>query len=325
VFGPYPNPFFEESRNTPLTLTCSDTRETVAPVLTSFNIVSPGLIDSQGIVREVVVEFAVTETGSGIEPSRTPTVYATETGFRSVSAKSELIGAGLYRATMKLPYSFGGFGGIYFSVYGLIDNHLNFNGYSTADLQAMGFGYYVQTTMSNTPHIQSAQFKMEDKGLTTLYGYNFGGESTNTVVEYSYDLEDESTYVSATQVEFRSNTGIVFRRPETSDPFKVRVTKNGVVSNVFSVIPTEPWLGSVAINSVVQKIILILNLSERPLLIQPNKLYFIIQLLTEIQTNVDITQLEPILQILKSRPTPQLQSILQLRQILLLQLNQVLI
>ncbi|KAF2072542.1 hypothetical protein CYY_006139 [Polysphondylium violaceum] len=324
VFAPYPNPFFTESKNIKLYVGCSDTRETVAPVLTSFNIVTPAPVDVSGIVREVVVEFAVTETGSGIEPSRTPTVYATEAGFRSVSAKSELIGAGLYRATVKLPYGFGLSSGVYFSVYGLIDNHLNFNGYSTSDLQTMGYGYSINTTSSFTPSIQNAQYKIESNRLVTLFGYNFGSETANTLIEYS-STEANAPFVVAPRIDLLTNSVLTFLRPATKDSFLVRVTKNGLVSNIYTIVPTQPWLGYIekGVDPNLKNILLILQLTEKPLLIQPNKLSLIIQFVSQLIDSAEIEHLGTLLEMLKSRPTPQLRVILQLRQICMAKLDEI--
>ncbi|KAF2068364.1 hypothetical protein CYY_010311, partial [Polysphondylium violaceum] len=319
IFGSYPNPIFDSSKNTPVTFTCSDTRETVAPVLTSFNIITPSPVDITAAQREVVVEFAVTETGSGIEPSRTPTVYATEAGFRSVSAKSELIGAGLYRATVKLPYGFGTASSIYFSVYGLIDNHLNFNGYSTADLQTMGFGYFIETLKTFTPLINGGEHKIDDEGTTTISGFNLGNIAAGDVVKVEYTLGSLTGFISAVPT-VSSNTLISFVRPTTFSQFKVRVTKNGLVSNVFVITPIKPSVEVPAIDPNVQKILMILQLIEQPLLIQSNKLVMVVKLITELQIKTDITQLEIILNNLKARPTPELQAILQLRAILLQEL-----
>jgi len=330
VYGPFPNPFFDEIRNVPLTVTCSMDQDTVAPTLTSFNLITPGPIQVTDVSRKVVIEFTITETGSGLEPSRTPTVYATELGLRTITVKSELIDANsnLYRATFdKIPYGFGSSGGIYFSIYGIIDNHLNFNGYSSSDLQSMGFSYYVPTTRSFSPWIQSAQHKTEDLGFTTVSGFNLDG--TNVVVEYSDSIESNAIFTPINTILFKTNTVLTFNRDVTNEPFSLRITKDGIQSNIFIVEPTQNWLnnGIGVVQKDIQTIVLLLNLIENPLLIQPSKLELIIQLLIDLQTkSIDdnlITQIGSILPILRARPTPQLSTIIQLRSLLVGELESI--
>ncbi|KAF2074813.1 hypothetical protein CYY_003877 [Polysphondylium violaceum] len=313
VYAPYPNPFFNESINAPLAITCSGTRETVAPILTSFVINTAIPLDVSAEIRNVVIDFTVTDTDSGIDEFRTPTVYASEPGFRYVSSKSVFISTGVYRATVSLPYGFGAFGGVYFSIYGIIDNHLNFNGYSTADLQSLGFANSINTTLNFTPFITNASFSVE-YNLLTVKGFSFGSDG---IIEYTTNLNPDAVFYQNTQTQFRSSNLIAVRRSFNTEPFKIRINKNGVISNTIIVEPVLPWLPNVLTNEAVQRMLLILQLIEQPLIIQPNKLAHILQLVTSLETNADIPQLETILQILKSRPTPQLQAILQLRQIII--------
>ncbi|KAF2069099.1 hypothetical protein CYY_009583, partial [Polysphondylium violaceum] len=112
--------------------------ENILPTLTSFTTV-------KGAKNSITFKFSTTDLGSGISTRHNPYVFVQ--GFSSLFQKVDSVLVSNtstvfnYEATVTLDYSLT-YHGCLFSVYGIVDNHLNLNGYSALDLKAAGFPYY---------------------------------------------------------------------------------------------------------------------------------------------------------------------------------------
>jgi len=235
----YLDPIIDATKNV-LNIICSDTPENVPPTLTTFVIKTVGPIDVSLPNQYVDVEFIVQDNDSGIDENRPPTVYVSAASFAIASARSVSQGSGVFTARVPIPYGMGLNGGIYFSVYGIIDYHLNFNGYSSSDLQTMSQDYHIATFTTFSPTIFEASYRSE-YGPITLTGSNFGLDPVITRAQYTKSLSSTQWY-STTTFGWKSNNYLTFKLNNFTEPFKVRVTKDGQLSNEFIVYPILPFL-----------------------------------------------------------------------------------
>ncbi|GAM23341.1 hypothetical protein SAMD00019534_065160 [Acytostelium subglobosum LB1] len=124
----------------------------VTPPSISDFLITPSTIDTLSPNRTIHVTFTVNDTDSGISSSHVPTVYITSSTMQVVSAKAMVktnLAAAIattssssvsYTSTLTLPFGFGYGNNITVSIYGLVDNALNLNGYSSFDLEKMSNG-----------------------------------------------------------------------------------------------------------------------------------------------------------------------------------------
>jgi len=242
TYNPYMNPLTNEFSNSGLSVTCTQTNDLIQPSLLSFSILNASSIDVSLENRNVVIEFKISDDVAGIDPDKSgPIVYAEEYGFKSLlSARSVIIDkvALIYRATIELPYGYGLSRGVYFSIYGIVDNSLNLNGYSTDKLRKAGFDYKITTTTTYTPLIKSTNtiFKKDKGGTVTLFGTNFGIDSSNTILEYTSTTETDD-WTTVPSLTILSHSVITFSKGDTTVPFKIRITKRMAQSNVIVVTP----------------------------------------------------------------------------------------
>ncbi|KAF2068385.1 hypothetical protein CYY_010289, partial [Polysphondylium violaceum] len=237
TYTPFVDPFSSDLLDNGITIQCSEPDDASPPFLNTFNILN-GTIDTSLENRVVVVNFSTDDTD--IDYTRLPIVYAQEIGIVGpVAGVTTIVDqtAGLFRSHIHLPYQFGIIGGVYFSVYGFIDQKMNFNGYSHSDLKDQGFTSSIQTTTSFSPHIKSTQciFKTSS-GSVSIYGYNFGTDQSTTITEYTLTVNDDN-FQPITSYESLFNSMIIFNRSPSNEPFKVRITKQGTASNSFIVNP----------------------------------------------------------------------------------------
>eukprot|EP01133_Synstelium_polycarpum_P012978 gene12978-15254_t len=123
------------------------------PYLTSLTAtpeIDVGLMD-----RTVTVSFTVTDDGSGVNAKNNPhvyisTLYDEHVGAEafSVDFKGDTILQASYSCNITLPYGFGHFDQLFISVYGMFDNNLNTNGYSSLDLKS-SFQYKINRKYSS--------------------------------------------------------------------------------------------------------------------------------------------------------------------------------
>ncbi|KAF2078284.1 hypothetical protein CYY_000376 [Polysphondylium violaceum] len=233
TYFPYMNPFFDQDLNLKLSIVCGYPQDDQnPPYLTSFKIFNDTQVDVSKLNRQIFIQFNVKDDGSGLDYRRTPLVYASEVNFNNIVVVSELVdkSTGLYRASLNLPYGFGLFGDIHFSIYGLMDNQMNFKGYSTLDLKSGGFDYYVKTKTTFSPIITNNQaVLMNGYYYITIQGLNFG--TTNTTVQSTSSMTDDSSFTNIQPGinDFTTNSFICFTMNPYLLPLRFRVKKSDVL------------------------------------------------------------------------------------------------
>ncbi|GAM20831.1 hypothetical protein SAMD00019534_040060 [Acytostelium subglobosum LB1] len=167
----------------------TSTTDITPPVLESLELLTP-TVDVGSHLRRVEVRFKVRESGTGYSARHMPSVYLTGYIYETYKlVTTSMVQAGdLYTFTASgiPPYGFaaktsgavaGGSTLAFISVYGLVDNSQNINGYSTEDLpitpQVARTVEIVYTHI--TPILEGAEL---GKGVITVFGKNFGPNPT---------------------------------------------------------------------------------------------------------------------------------------------------
>ncbi|GAM20824.1 hypothetical protein SAMD00019534_039990 [Acytostelium subglobosum LB1] len=167
------------------------TTDITPPVLESLEVLTP-TVDVGSHLRNVEVRFTVRESGSGYSLRHIPSVYITgyifET-YKLATSESSMVQAGdLYTFTASgiPPYGFaaktsgavaGGSTLAFISVYGLVDNSQNINGYATEDLPVSP--QVARTVEIVYTHITPILERVElGQGVITVFGKNFGPNPT---------------------------------------------------------------------------------------------------------------------------------------------------
>ncbi|KAM9973737.1 hypothetical protein ACTFIW_010860 [Dictyostelium discoideum] len=238
------NPFikFLSSNQLRINITCPNgNNDNESPILNSFksSLVS---IDVGGFKenRTVVFEFTTSDSGSGISTRHNPLVYLSKPTSSRISCQSKLLsytnGQANYSCSIELPYGFGAHDALLISIYGIVDNQLNMNGYSSFDLKSLGFQYSLLSQFSDIPVLESTSSITNQASTLTIYGHKFGIDSSKVTLQVNYN---NGQGWKNTSVSFYA--GIVLITDSitpTSTPFYVRVIVNNIISNQIIVTPT---------------------------------------------------------------------------------------
>ncbi|KAN0032860.1 hypothetical protein ACTFIV_006792 [Dictyostelium citrinum] len=238
------NPFikFLLSNQLSINITCPNgNNDNESPVLNSFKS-SLASIDVGEFKenRVVVFNFSTSDSGSGISTRHNPFVYLSKPTSDRISCQSKLLsytnGLANYSCSIELPYGFGAHDALLLSIYGIVDNQLNMNGYSSFDLKSLGFQYYLPTSFSDKPVLESTSSITNQASTLTVYGHKFGIDSSKIILQVNYN---NGQGWKNTSVSFYA--GIVLITDSitpSSTPFYVRVIVNNVISNQILVTPT---------------------------------------------------------------------------------------
>ncbi|EGC35587.1 hypothetical protein DICPUDRAFT_33217 [Dictyostelium purpureum] len=244
---------FLDSPHLTLNITCPQAIvDNIPPVLTSF---SPSVDTIEvGVYkdfRNITFTFTTSDYESGISTRHIPVVYITAKNFDREDSKeiffdeqisqvaklsSYIYGVATYTCTIQLAYGYGSYQGILVSVYGIVDNQLNINGYSTTDLQSLGFQGTIKVTYSNNPVLDTTSAINSTGTSLTIYGHKFGIDSTKITLQVDYQ---NGQGWKNTPLSFFS--GIILMTNSitpTSTPFYVRVIVDDRISNSLLVVPT---------------------------------------------------------------------------------------
>ncbi|KAK5574611.1 hypothetical protein RB653_009864 [Dictyostelium firmibasis] len=212
------------------------------PVLTSFSSSAPSTIDVGEFKesRTVVFNFTTTDLLSGISSKHAPIVYLSRPSYEKVSCQSKLEsytnGLANYTCTIEIPYGFGSYEVLLISIYGIVDNQLNMNGYSSFDLKSLGHQYSLKPTFSNKPVLDSTSTITNLASNLTIFGHKFGIDSSKVILQVDYQ---NGQGWKNTSISFYA--GIVLITDSiipSSSPFYVRVIVNNKISNSLLVVPT---------------------------------------------------------------------------------------
>ncbi|KAF2075867.1 hypothetical protein CYY_002803 [Polysphondylium violaceum] len=209
------------------------------PLLKSLS--APATLDVSDSSRLVNIQLVVQDVGSGINLNINPTVYLQGLGFDMVECKTSLINSNkttsTYRCSTSVPFLFGYPEGIFLSVYGIVDNHSNYRGYSTSLLKDSSLQSRIPTYKIAgiiPPIIASTSSIGKDGGVLSIYGNGFSLTDQSFV---QIDLLDGQGYKPVLQTFNGSSLLVVNIFDKLFSPFKIKVLANSLKSNEYIVKP----------------------------------------------------------------------------------------
>eukprot|EP01132_Coremiostelium_polycephalum_P004773 gene4773-5953_t len=233
---------FYRSESLKLSVACSLPRETEPPLLESFSIDKTTVeVGGSDLDRTVVFNITTKDKGSGISKRNLPVIYLSTTGTNIIQQTATLKNispdslTAEYTCTIVIPYAFAASQSILVAIYGIVDNHNNFNGYSSGELKASipnPFPWKIDVVYSPNPLIISGNTPpLAADNKVTLNGYRFGFKSTLAQVQIDNHDGEGFKEVANNPLEF-SNTKIVI---DTIDAPKqkciIRLVSNDLTSN----------------------------------------------------------------------------------------------
>ncbi|EFA82001.1 carbohydrate-binding domain-containing protein [Heterostelium album PN500] len=217
---------------------CSMTQDIYPPKLIEFNINSPLIIDVGSNDRRFSANFTVTDDYSGISTlfKNNPNLYFMDYFGKVFSMKSNfdsITPDGLlatYTVDGQLPFGFGIKGTILLSIYGIVDNHFNFGGISTSELERRSQPYLLKTEFSlDTPVLESSDRLYTNGGNLYIYGKRMGLDNDSVTCQIDYN--DGKGYQSIFII-FRSSSILQIKTTEIlSSYIKVKIVVNTTSSN----------------------------------------------------------------------------------------------
>eukprot|EP01132_Coremiostelium_polycephalum_P003651 gene3651-4548_t len=235
----------EQQAPSTITIQCDalSPRDTIGPKILTFTF-SPDTIDvglPNDQDRTIDYKLYVKDDESVMSTRHIPIVYATygrtqlimgETYDYLFSGDKKIAN---YYGRVVIPYGLSVGQNIFFSVYGLTDAVINFNGFSSRDLASLNFKNNITITHSFHPRIQYTTSITSDGGLLSIYGNNFNLPSQILQVDYQdgngynsniTNLNSFSVLMSTTEIK------------PTKKPFKIRIlASKNIYSNEYLVTP----------------------------------------------------------------------------------------
>eukprot|EP01132_Coremiostelium_polycephalum_P011728 gene11728-14354_t len=229
-----------------INITCTDCSPTSITFPEIYNfIVSSDTIDVTAAYHyQRMVNFTIMvrdmETGISQRKEHSPTIYLQSTAHIITSMKSTMVfnngTHARYLCNFEIPYGFGVGQGIIVSVYGIVNQYLNMNGYSANDLSKGGFSFSIKTLSSMTPLIESASTVNSLDQHLTLFGRGFGSKGNDPQIQIEFDNGVKKIVPNG-----KIQSGLILSSLFTPyigiNPFKIRVIVNGTESNPFRIIP----------------------------------------------------------------------------------------
>ncbi|KAM9984985.1 hypothetical protein ACTFIY_009402 [Dictyostelium cf. discoideum] len=241
----YSNPFINFYQSgidiTKVSFTCTPSiLDTTDPILKSFT-VSKDSIDVGSNDRSIVFNFEIetNSTGTGLKIDQLPIVYIISLKMKILECRSTLLSNNAtnynYTCQIELPVSFGHPYPISYSLYGIVNNGGNFNGFTTEDLKLKSLPYYSNTTFStDIPVVMSNHVIYSDIGGDLfLEGRGFSN-SKNVEITYSQvGLTSQNLVPTIIGHSIIKVTGI---KP-TAESIFVKVETDNYFSNSYTVYP----------------------------------------------------------------------------------------
>ncbi|EFA83764.1 EGF-like domain-containing protein [Heterostelium album PN500] len=216
------------------------------PFISSFS-VQPRSIDVGSLNRNVSFQISVSDgevsLSTGLSISNTPVIVLSSEYSNPIYIETQLSNNvnktfAVFSGSVQIPFGYG-FDNIFISVYGLVDNNFNINGYVTDDLKQSNFIYNISRYFTtNQPYIQSASNISNSGGSITLYGNSFGLDSKQFQTLIKYGDDGEWQYI---QFDFFSGSIIQLnnRIPSLNDIpyFYMQVQVDMTQSNIIKIFP----------------------------------------------------------------------------------------
>eukprot|EP01132_Coremiostelium_polycephalum_P009135 gene9135-11192_t len=145
--------------------------------------------------RLLSVTFEIEDLESGISDRHNPVVYiqsimAEPIGFKSVPV-TKSPSKYVYQSSILVPFQYGYGENITLSVYGIMDNALNSNGYSSFNLTTLWSNSSIvkRTTLENGLYLKNHSGITLKGGLITIEGYGFYFNQMDGQLKLSYKIE----------------------------------------------------------------------------------------------------------------------------------------
>ncbi|KAF2070882.1 hypothetical protein CYY_007800 [Polysphondylium violaceum] len=194
--------------------------------------------------RNVEFSLSVQDLESGISPRHIPVVYILnefgeilESTFTIVSFYNT---TAQYKTSITIPYGWGFGGRVSYSVYGIVDNQLNFAVGGLKSKQDPEFTNQFSTVFNTKkyPVIEGSSTITSRGGLLQVYGRNFGTDSQQNITTIYVDYQDGFGFQNIQKPTFLNNVVFIVNSIRaTINPFYIKVVVDGLPSNIYTVTP----------------------------------------------------------------------------------------
>ncbi|EFA75262.1 hypothetical protein PPL_11337 [Heterostelium album PN500] len=216
-------------------ISCNNPGDINPPSISSFTFSSS--VDVGTLDR--TVEFNLTtfelSTESGVSLRHHPVIHLNSENTNHIQLTTNIVNISgdfvNYNVKVQLPFAFG-MNYIFVSVFGIVDNNLNYKAYNSLELKNLNFKYYIKREFSLiTPIIEHSSELTNRGGSLTIYGKSFGLNNDNMVsyIDYGNGYETiELTFHSGIILQFKNRI-----KPINSNFVKFKVIRNSISSNEF--------------------------------------------------------------------------------------------
>ncbi|KAF2069260.1 hypothetical protein CYY_009421 [Polysphondylium violaceum] len=222
--------------------------DTIPPLLGGFKF-TPEFIDTANSTRQVLFEFE-TKDDNGILLAALPVVYLQEQRtnivYKTATLVSYISDIAKYECLFDIPFLFGFNSSIKVSVFGIVDNQSNFNGYSMIQLQNAGFKNTINTEskLAFNLTILSTKEVYKSGGEIIIVGRNFSPLSVLIITYTNQTIRTiaDPLFSSKTVVMFDMGKGEILGpnititindKIQYSNSFTVQVINKTIASPVF--------------------------------------------------------------------------------------------
>ncbi|EFA78774.1 EGF-like domain-containing protein [Heterostelium album PN500] len=184
---------------------------------------------------------------SGFNYFHLPTVYVISLYQDIIEFPVDLIeGNSTYckmYSNISLPYGFGS-SEFFIAVYGLSDIYYNLYGY--AGVEASGFF----RNFTKTPYLESYEPISREGGMLTVYGYQFG--SNSSLLSFTLTNDTMTYTISATYKPIVTNSYLIISIPSfgNSSFYNLTMYKNPYISNLLTIYPLESYYEPIVIPTI---------------------------------------------------------------------------
>ncbi|EFA85846.1 hypothetical 127.0 kDa protein [Heterostelium album PN500] len=190
--------------------------------------------------RSINFVIEAEDEGSGVSQRHTPIVYLSSESLEIIpipttvqSAKGDSV---TFEGNYILPFGWGMGSTFTLSIYGIVDNHMNYVGYSANALKKDKFKYTIKRQFSlTTPIIESASGLSNIRSTVTLYGRSFGVNPSDTTAYIDYQ---DGNGFAPINISFHSGIILQFKNLRPVKTFiEMKIEVNGVTSNTQTIYP----------------------------------------------------------------------------------------
>ncbi|KAM9946722.1 hypothetical protein ACTFIT_000037 [Dictyostelium discoideum] len=242
------SPLFKINDLPTLNVTCNNPLDSVPPFIHSLTL-SRSSIGTNSTNRGIVIDLVINDTDSGVSQKHIPFIYFDDSESNQFIARPIIIpekstsNSVHFRLETTLPFKMGADTGTFISVYGIYDNHLNINGYSSSDLLNISIQSIIETQLPETPILESYSSVLMSGSSFFVYGNRLGTDSSIVIVMIDF-LDGNGYKVVNYESRLGSAIKVGFVTPYLNEKsFFIKVIVDSNQSNELLVIPI-PFLES---------------------------------------------------------------------------------